>query len=84
MAAAGGHWKAGSFVRAAGGLTGQDRDGLRTLQDRLVKLAESKSIDDSVRISQNAPASMTVGNLRRFIYPGYEETIRAAIRALEK
>ena len=86
MAASGGHWKNGNFVAAGGGksLGADDRDRVRSLQDRLISLAERRGISDITRISGSVPADMTVGNLRRFIFPRYEGAIKSAIQDLER
>lgn len=80
----GGGGRAGRSGRDTEGLTARDRQKLRSLQDRLVNLAERRGISDTTRISGDVPANMTLGNLRRFIFPRYEGAIRSAIQDLER
>ena len=60
-----------------------DRDRLRVKQNRLLELAKGRYKDD-IRISDYAPGSPTIGQLRDCIFPQWEYAIDLAIQSMEK
>ena len=57
-------------------MTAKERTKLRFMQDKLVFVAKNLGFSDASPVSQNLPSEVTVGTMRKFLYPQYERTLR--------
>jgi ribosomal protein L17 len=57
-------------------LTMRKRNELRRIQDRIIKHAERRGIPDHRPASTRLPCTVTVGALRRLIFPEHERELR--------
>jgi hypothetical protein len=64
-------------------MTLADRKRIRTLQNKIIKLAEKRQFGEYTRISTDMPAEITMFNLRRMIYPSYEGNLRDVLFSLQ-
>jgi hypothetical protein len=59
-------------------MSDQERERIRRLQDDLIDIAERCGYGESSRVSNDAPAELTLAALRHAIWPEYEGEIRQA------
>jgi hypothetical protein len=64
-------------------MSDQDRERIRRLQDDVIDIAERCGYDESSRVSNDAPAELTLAALRHAIWPEYEDQIRQAYMRLK-
>jgi hypothetical protein len=54
----------------------RDRNRLRKLQDRIIGYADRRNMTDATRVSERIDG-LSVGDLRKFIFPEWETALRA-------
>jgi hypothetical protein len=64
-------------------LTMKQRDDTRKLQDTLLRLCNEQGLTDSLRVSENMPADITIGALRMYIYPDYTSELNTVLRYMQ-
>lgn len=64
-------------------MTNEQRDITRSLQDRIIVVCEKRAIGDDMRVSLDMPSGITVGSLRKVIYPKYEVELQRVLWLLE-
>jgi hypothetical protein len=57
-------------------MTAKERTKLRFVQDKLVFVAKNLGFSDASPVSQDLPPEVTVGTIRKFLYPQYERTLK--------
>jgi hypothetical protein len=66
-------------------MTDDKRDQLtRIIQDCLVAYARWNGFSDKARMSNDLPAALTVGNLRKYLYPRYLSEMTALLHEIDR
>jgi hypothetical protein len=65
------------------GASGQ-RQNIRALQDEILKIADRQGIKDTMRVSRNMPANITLRQLRTSVYPEYMPELRGVLAELKQ